>query len=163
MRSSAAAVLAALLAAPLAVPASGGALAPTKPSQLISARAVSTPCPTVHPVEVQPYAIDRMTTIDGIDVPLVIPPKQVFVITHAHLSASGAEANSEIDVHLISVIGNDGGVLTEGSVQTNASGRGSTNIDLPTGIAVRPGTTICASTTDGSGFGSVTGYFTKDK
>jgi hypothetical protein len=163
VRTSRSLRVALLASAFAAAPSLAGPLAPSKPSQLVSARAVSTPCPTVHPVEITPYAIDQMTTIDGLQVPFVIPPKQVFVITHVHLAASGATANAEVGIFLISVVGMDGGVLTEGTVHTSASGRGSTNIDLPTGIAVRPGTTICATTTDGAAFGSVTGFFAKDK
>jgi hypothetical protein len=154
---------AAALACALAVPAAAGPLAPSKPSQLVTARSVSTPCPTVHPAELTPYAIDSMTTIDARDVPFAIPPKQAFVITHVHLAAGNATPNTQIGVFLIAVVGTNGGVLAEAAVQTDGAGRGSTSFDLPTGIAVREGTTICGSSADGSGFASVTGYFTKDK
>ena len=160
---------AALGAAPFAVvfaaalPAAAGPLAPSKPSQLVSARAVSTPCPFEAPAGNNAFQITSMSTPDGVQVPFAIPPKQVFVITSASLNLTGAPADSTAQLYLFAVNGSDGAVLAEGLATSNANGLATVERVLPTGIAVKSGLALCVLGSQGSSLGSVTGYFTKDK
>ena len=146
-----------------AAAASAGPLAPTKPSQLVSARAVSTPCPFETNPGNNAFQITSMSTPRGVQAEFAIPPKQVFVITSAYLTLSGGPANDTAQLYLFAIEGESGSILAEGVAATNASGLAIVDRVLPTGIAVKSGKALCVLGSQGSSLGSVTGYFTKDK
>jgi hypothetical protein len=146
-----------------ALPAAAGPLAPSKPSQLVSARAVSTPCPFETQAGNNAYEITSMSTPDGVQAPFAIPPKQVFVITSAYLTLTGGPANDTAQLYLFAVEGESGSILTEGVAATNASGLAIVERVLPTGIAVKSGKALCVLGSQGNSLGSVTGFFAKDK
>jgi hypothetical protein len=146
-----------------ALPASAGPLAPTKPSQLVTARALGTDCP-FDDGEPSSSAklIDSMTTIEGTSQPFVIPPKQALVITGVHILAGGAP-DTTVGMNLLVLNGPGVAVLIERSGRTDAGGNVTIDVTLPTGLPVRAGNQLCvASSLVGVG-GSVTGFFVKDK
>jgi hypothetical protein len=142
--------------------AASAASAP-KPSQLVSARAVSTPCPFETDPTNNAFQITSMSTPEGIQAPFAIPAKQVFVITSASLQISGAPPNATAQLYLFTVVGTEGGILTEGFTTTNGNGFATVDRILPTGISVRSGVPLCVLGSAGNTLGSVTGYFAKDK
>ena len=146
-----------------ALPAAAGPLAPTKPSQLVSARAVSTPCPLESQAGNNAYQITSMSTPEGVQAEFAIPPGQVFVITSASLTLTNAPVSATAQLYLFAANGADGAILTEGLTTTSVNGTGIVDRVLPTGIAVRSGLALCVLGSQGSSLGSVTGYFTKDK
>ena len=157
------AVAAALGSLALALPAAAGPLAPTKPSQLVSARAVSTPCPFPTEKGNNAYQITSMSTPDGVQAEFAIPPKQVFVITSAYLTLTGAPANDTAQLYLFAVEGDSASILTEGVAPTNANGLAIVERVLPTGIAVKSGKALCVLGSQGNSLGSVSGFFAKDR
>ena len=149
-----------LIAAP---PASAGPLAPSKPSQLVTARALGTECPfdDSEPSN-SARLIDSMTTIEGTTQPFVIPPKQALVITSVHILAGGAP-DTNVGMNLIVLNGSGVAILVERSGRTDAGGSVTVDVTLPSGLPVRAGNQLCvASSVLGVG-GSVTGFFVKDK
>jgi hypothetical protein len=153
----------ALVSALLIASADASAGPAPKPSQLVTARASSTPCPIEFSVPNTGYQITSMSTSDGIQTPFAIPPKQVLVITSVNLNMTGAPANETGQISLIAVNGTDGSVLAEGLGTTNADGLLTIDRILPTGISVRSGVPLCVLGNVGSTLGSVTGYFAKDR
>jgi hypothetical protein len=154
----------ALVALALALPAAAGPLAPSKPSQLVTARVVSTNCPLTEPVpNASANAIDEMSTLGGLQQALVIPPKQVLVITSVTFVAVGPPGEI-YGMNLIAVNGQEHAMLAQEVVEVIGEGLGTKTIVLPTGIAVREGNALCMVASEGGEpFGSVTGFFAKDK
>jgi hypothetical protein len=147
-----------------AAPALAGPLAPSKPSQLVTARVVDSDCPLAEPDPgTTANMMDEMSTLEGLQQPFIIPPRQVLVITAVNFVAVGTPGDS-YGMNLIAVNGTERAVLAQGLVKTEAEGVGSTTINLPSGIAVREGNALCVVGSAGSGpFGAVTGYFAKDR
>jgi hypothetical protein len=148
-------LLAASLGATAIALGASAATAP-KPSQLVTAYTVGSACST-NP---QGAVFNTMRTLAVADGPLVIPPKQVLVITHVEITLGGADANAEVNVRLVAPTS---GLLFETRVRTSATGDASASADLPTGVAVRTGTEICTNSSGGSTLGVITGYFAKDR
>ena len=144
--------------------ASAGPLAPSKPSQLVVARAASTPCPVDGFPTSNPFEITWMSTPDGTPVPFAIPAKQMLVVTSVSLVTTGGVANATAQLLLIAVASpTELSVLAEGYARTDANGLATYQQSFPTGVAVRSGVTLCIAGTTGSTLGSVTGFFAKDK
>jgi hypothetical protein len=147
--------------------AAAGPLVPTRPSQLVTVRALrggSQPCPIDPTGDLnEPFQIDLMANLAGPQRPLVIPDEKVLVITHVHLITESAPPNISVKLALIAVTGQDLGVLAETDAITNGDGIASADIDLPSGIAVRPGQPLCAAAGRGTTFGTVSGFFAKDR
>ena len=146
--------------------AAAGPLVPTRPSQLVTVRALrggSQPCPIDPSGDLnEPFQIDLMANLEGPQRPLVIPDGKVLVITHVHLTTEDAPANTNVKLAVIAVTGQDLGVLAETDAITNGDGFASADFDLPSGIAVRPGQPLCAAG-QGTTFGTVSGFFAKDR
>jgi hypothetical protein len=157
--------LAAAAVLALAVPASAGPLAPSKPSQLVTVRAVSEPCPIKSSPTTTPYQLTSMSSSDGNQAAFAIPPKQVFVITSASLVVTNGDPNetAQLVVFGLNAAGTDGTVFVEGYARTDDNGFATFVQTLPTGIAVKSGVRLCALGTTGSTLGAVTGFFAKDK
>jgi hypothetical protein len=85
---------AALLASAFAAaPSLAGPLAPSKPSQLVTARAVDADRPLAEPDPgTTARMIDEMSTLEGLQQPFVIPPRQVLVIRAVNLVAAGTRS-----------------------------------------------------------------------
>jgi hypothetical protein len=157
-------VLAAALAAAVAFPVAAGPLAPSKPSQLVTARVISTNCPLAEPDPgASANAIDAMSTLEGLQQAFVIPPNQVLVATSVTFVVVGTPGDF-YGMNLIAVNGQQRAVLAQEVVEAVGDGIGTKTIVLPTGIAVREGNALCmVSSAGGEPFGSVTGFFAKDK
>jgi hypothetical protein len=150
-------LVSALSFAPLASWA--GPLAPTKPSQLVTAFTVGAPCST-DPLGAR---FNTMRTLGIAEGALAIPAKQVLVITRVELTVGGATANDDVALRLVGVGGSSSGLLVEARVRTSGTGTGSAVIELPTPVAVRGDTELCATASDGGTLGVLTGFFAKDK
>jgi hypothetical protein len=152
----------------IAVVASAGAagpLVPTRPSQLVTVRALrggSQPCPIDPTGDLsESFQIDLMANLEGPQRPLVIPDENVLVITHVHLTPEDAPANIQVKLAVVAITGTELGVLAETDANTNADGFASADLDLPSGIAVRRGQPLCAAAGRGTSFGTVSGFFAK--
>jgi hypothetical protein len=146
-------------------PAAAGPLFPTKPSQLVAARVLAgddCPAPAPEP-NTTARIIDDMSTLEGIQQPFVIPPRQALVITSVNFVVVG-DVGASFGMNLIAVNGTQRAVLAQALVKTEAEGVGSVTIPLPTGIAVREGNALCmVASSGGTPVGAVTGFFTKAK
>jgi hypothetical protein len=142
-----------------------GPLAPSRPSQLVSAYAVSQVCAfDPNGVNNTPYQISRMTGIDGVDAPFVIPPKQVFVITSVRFTFGGPVPGTIVNLQLLSfdATGNYG-LLAEARATAESDQVGQADVLLPTGIPVRADKTLCIIGSSGATGGMVHGFFAKDR
>jgi hypothetical protein len=153
-----------LAAAFAAAPAVAGPLAPSKPSQLVTVRYLETGCPLAAPDPgTTANALDEMSTLEGLQQPFVIPPRQALVITSVNFTVVG-EAGDSFGMNLIAVNGTQRAVLAQALVKTEAEGVGSLTIPIPTGIAIREGNALCmVASAGGTPAGAVTGFFAKDK
>jgi hypothetical protein len=145
--------------AALPFPAAAGPLAPTKASQLVTAFTVGAAC-SADPDGAQFNVMRTLGTPEG---PFVIPPKQVLVITRVELTVGAAAPSEDVALRLVGVGGTSAGLLVETRVRTSGAGTGSGVIELPTPVAVRGDTELCATASDGATVGVLTGFFAKDK
>jgi hypothetical protein len=160
-RLVAAALGAAMLAA---LPAAAGPLAPSKPSQLVTAWTVSAPCSNdVDGDDVMPNAFNVMRTIAGGEQAFAIPAKQALVITRAELHVGGADPSTRVAIYLLSVRGGAPSLLAETSAVSSATGDADVRIELPSGVAVRSGDEICVTGSSGGFLGTLNGFFAKDR
>jgi hypothetical protein len=147
--------LACALCAPLVALAAAAGTAP-KPSQLVTAYTVGIACTGIP----EGSRFNTMRTLATAEGAFAIPPKQVLVITHVELRTAGADPNEDLSLYLLSP---PAGLLYEARARASAVGEAFVSLDLPSGVAVRSGAELCASTSDGSALGLVTGYFAKDR
>jgi hypothetical protein len=106
---------------------------------------------------------DTRVLSDGTEEPFVIPPKRVFVITSfAFTLGSDAPAGQAAAPTVTARTGATSVPLVIGSGVTDPDGDVVGTVVLPTGVAVRPGPTLClfGGTTQN---GVLHGYFAKDK
>jgi hypothetical protein len=142
-----------------------GPLGPTRPSQLVTARAVTAVCPFDGPNELTtPYQVDTMTVAGGSDEPFAIPAKSVLVITSARLTSCCPIPGT---VDLVTLVTFDAagnmGVLGNAATTTPAEGPGYAQLTFPSGVVVRPGSAICVVGPPLSTGAEISGYFTKDR
>jgi hypothetical protein len=138
--------------------AHAAALAPAKASDLV---AVYTKGNGDCPVAGRPF--DTRVMPDGTEVPFVIPPKKVFVITSLQFTFESSSPPNHHATPTVSLqTGAPVGVpLLVGSALTDAEGDGSGSVVVPNGVTVRSGT-ICLAVGE-SATGVLHGFFAKDK
>ena len=142
-----------------AVAASAGPLWPTKPSQLVSAHSAGPLC-----LETTPHKVEFMTLAGRPEVPFEIPPGSVLVITSARLLSFGAAAGTPENVQLVTFDASGNmGVLGGATIVTESNQQGHAELSFPTGVAVRPGSSICVVGPPRTTAVEVTGYFAKDR
>jgi hypothetical protein len=150
----------------LAVPASAGPLAPTRPSQVVT---LLTSAVTDSACGSTAYPVDLMRIADGSVVPFEAPPKQVFVVTSMEVYGVASEVNRRYRFALL--VENSppivGGSLLHGDAGlTDAAGNYAASVVEPTGVVVPPGALLC-SQVDGPSeqpaHARVHGFFTKNK
>lgn len=148
-----------------AVAASAGPLWPTKPSQLVSAHSAGPLCPFTGPnLETTPHKVEFMTLAGRPEVPFEIPPGSVLVITSARLLSFGAAAGTPENVQLVTFDASGNmGVLGGATTVTESNQQGHAELTFPTGVAVRPGSSICVVGPPSNTAVEVTGYFAKDR
>jgi len=151
------------------VPARGAALAPTKPSQLVTLQPdvfIGTPpCVGVE------LGVRRMVNPDLTTGPLVIPDKQALVVvsgTWEKASASmPADRHATLRLFLKDGSGGQAAMLLGAGAMSDADKEVSGSFRLDPGFVVRPGQTICAVLDTAGGNVAVNviayGYLTKDK
>lgn len=150
------AVLGLALLAPNA--ALAAALAPAKASDLV---VVITKNAGDCPVAGRPF--DTRVLPDGTEEPFVIPPKRVFVITSFGFTVESDAGPGEAAAPTVALqTGATSLPLVIGSGTTDADGEVAGTVVVPSGVAVRPGPTLCiiGGTTPN---GVLQGYFAKDK
>jgi hypothetical protein len=138
--------------------ASAAALAPAKASDLV---VVYTKDPGTCAGGGRPF--DTRVLPDGTEEPFVIPPKRVFVITSFGFTlASDAPAGQNAAPTVTAKTATTSVPLVIGFGTTDSDGDVAGTVALPTGVAVRPGPTLCVvgGTTPN---GVLQGYFAKDK
>jgi hypothetical protein len=156
---------AAPVAVVLALPAAAGPLAPSKPSQLVTAWTVGEVCSNeVDGDGAISARFNLMRTLAAGEQPFAIPTKQALVITRADLRV-GAVANpgSRVSFVLTAVRNGTVSLLAESSTKTDATGEADVRIELPTGVAVRSGDEVCVTGSSGSFLGTLNGFFAKDR
>jgi hypothetical protein len=139
--------------------AQAAALAPAKASDLV---VVYSKVPAAScPVAGRPF--DTRVLADGTEVPFVIPEKRVFVITSfAFTIGSGAPAGENAAPTVTAQTAVTSVPLIIGFGTTDSNGDVAGTVVLPTGVAVKPGPTLCiAGGTTPNGI--LQGYFAKDK
>ena len=156
-----------------------GTVAPAKPSQIVvlAGTGAGTPCGSGE------TPIDQLVNGDGSASTLVIPKGQVFVLTGGEWSAE-TPAGSVCPNHILSntmyryVLAPAGGAHALFSVTAMTSDEANHvagTFTVPTGLVVRPGTTLCSSvvgplspngactTTSFPASISAHGFFTRDR
>jgi hypothetical protein len=139
--------------------AHAAALAPAKASDLV---AVYTKGNGDCPVAGRPF--DTRVMPDGTEVPFVIPPKKVFVITSLQFTfeSSSPPNNHATPTVSLQLPGAVTGVpLVIGAAVTDADGGASGSVVVPNGVTVRSGTICFAVGTTQSAI--LHGFFAKDK
>lgn len=151
------------------VPARGAPLAPTKPSQIVTLQPdvlIGTPpCSGVQ------FGVRQMVNPDLTTAPLVIPDKQVLVVTsgtwRTASAATPADRHLALRLFLKDGTSNQVVVLLGAGAVSDVDARASGSFRLDPGFVVRPGQTICAElATDGLPVAVTVianGYLTKDK
>jgi hypothetical protein len=159
--------LAATLLAAAAPNLAAAPLAPSKPSQVVSAMAFpsagSPPCEGLGAGR-QPSLLGRP---DGTTVPFAIPPKSVLVITSVDFIVTEAPQNTNIALQLFardpaSAPTAFGNFAMVGGL-SDSGGRVFGNAELPAGLVIKPPAIPCGVPT----FGEITflvvhGFFAKD-
>jgi hypothetical protein len=143
-----------------------GPLGPTRPSQLVTAYvANNTICPFDGPNELTtPYQVDAMTVGGGSSEPFAIPAKSVLVITSARLTSCCPVPGTVEGVTLVTFDASGNmGVLGSASTTTPASGPGYAQLTFPSGVVVRPGSSICVVGPPHSTGAEISGFFAKDR
>ena len=143
-------------------------LAPAKASQLVTVYSTgSCSIPGFNPSASATFS--QMIRADGSVVPFVVPPKHVFVLVDAMLTISGQVAADSM-LAIVALGTPTGGAPVGARFESAASGGTMTaEFEFPAGIAVKPGTLMCAEIlnfTHGNGFGTTAtahGYFAPDK
>lgn len=128
------------------LPGSGRAagLAPKKPSELVTIRGFANPCPTIGVGN----AIDMQTNPDGTSSAFTIPAGKVFIITSARLGAVGTPANgADLQLRRVTPSANNVIDVRQGDVEPTSS-RYNVELEFPTGVVVKAGTTLCVVGTD---------------
>ena len=95
-----------------------------------------------------------------------IQPKSgsVLVITSARLLSFGAAAGTPENVQLVTFDASGNmGVLGGATIVTESNQQGHAELSFPTGVAVRPGSSICVVGPPRTTAVEVTGYFAKDR
>jgi hypothetical protein len=141
------------------------ALAPSKPSQIITLFNTSgTACGSSHGL-----AVDHIVKSDGSSAAFTIPAGQVLIITSIDWSAEVATANRRFDFALVSIPG--GAFATGGGALSDADFTVSGTLLIPGGLVVKPGVTLCPEVDHGgpafvesdAAFVRVHGFLAKDK
>ena len=140
-----------------------GALAPSKPSQVVSLISFGGTCPSGGAL------FGSQTPPDGnFPQPFTIPDGQVLVITEAQLTGSGATAGASVRILLRRETA-AGGIseIVNQLVQADADGSYNGSFTFPTGVVVKAGALLCAKAVIGGGsFGStgiVHGFLAQDR
>ena len=152
----------------LAAHAAAGPLAPSKPSQLVTAfggTQQAAPCGDVAGWN----RVDKIGNADGSTSPLEIPPKSVLVVTHLEIAVLGATASSFTSVLFAAVDPANPPAL--GSLGANSSvvgvadatGRLQASETIPDGLVVKPPALLCYLPVGTAAGVTAHGYFTKDK
>ena len=145
-------------------PATVAALAPSKPSQLVTVAAEGS-CTALG------LTTDRFDTLvkdDGTTAPFSIPAGQVLVITDLTVFAPGKTAGGTVQVQVVvGTAATSHFAIVTANVTANASGGVGFAATFPTGIVVKSGASICPVAFDGTSNvaagGSLHGFLTKDK
>lgn len=165
-------VIAAALSA-VASTAFAAPLAPTKPSEVATLTTSFALCPVNSPKS-NVLAIDRISLPDGSQVPFVIPPKQVFVVTAVEMYVQFVAAGKRCELNLFRLnnqaSGGFGGFISD-QIITSTGGAVHSSMTFPTGSIVKSGTQLCilAVNLDGGAqeqpapYATVHGFFAKDK
>jgi hypothetical protein len=139
-------------------PASAAALAPSKPSQIVTLFQSGAACPTLG------FVIGRLAMSDGTLASFVIPPKQVLVVTGFEWHAENGAAGSGVSAILSTQASGTPAIDYATSTTTFDSNGVAVKNDVTPLIVIKPGRTICISVTSGdfsSGF--VHGFLAPDK
>ena len=145
-------------------PASAAALAPSKPSQLVTVAALGS-CTALG------LTTDLFNTLvkgDGTTAPFSIPAGQVLVITDLTVFATGKTAGGTVQVQVaVGTAATSHIFIVAANVTANPSGGVGFTATFPTGIVVKSGASICPLAFDGTSNvaagGSLHGFLTKDK
>jgi hypothetical protein len=147
-----------------AAPAAAGSLAPSKPSQLVTLEAINgTAGNCATPISTW-LKVTSQVNPDGSETPLAIPTGMVLVLTGAEWSDQGTGGAADVARFLIRLQnGTQDPLAAFGSGATGTTAGGG-SVSFPNGIAVKPGTDICVTSTATVFVGAtVHGYLTRDK
>jgi hypothetical protein len=132
-----------LVATPFLAPLLARAgLTPTKGSQLVTAFTAGA-CPIPGHTGQNSQVLTQMVNGDGSTVPLVIPPKKIFVLTDV-IATTGAEPAG--DVVLVSLIVGSaatGNIVAARFDTVAAGGTIAANFQFPTGVPIKSGSVAC--------------------
>ena len=130
----------------LAAQASAGTLQPKKASEVVALTTSGAVCPGFPGA----LLIDQQITADGALVAFAVPAKRVLVLTALKVAASGAGPIANHGIEAIALAGTAppyGGlwVLTG---RADADGSVSIHEEIPSGIVVRAGASLCMAALD---------------
>ncbi len=143
-----------------AAPAAAGALAPSKPSQLVTLSS-SGGDTCAAPLGTW-FKMDSQVNADASSSPFTIPPGMVLVLTQADWTDQGGTA--DVDRFIIRLQNGTEIPFVGDGTRTIGASAGGGSISFSPGVVVKPGTDICVTSTS-TGFTAATfhGYLTKDR
>jgi hypothetical protein len=149
----------------LTVDSSAAALAPTKPSQILTVVANLSSAPSC-PGGIF-FQVNTVAKADGSTAEFAIPKGFVFVVTSFDWSSFGLQPGTfaEMDVTAVSAAGPFGAIAIGHSIVSSDGGAGS-NVVVPSGLIVKPPAILCfLPESEGvvSSSVQVHGFLTKDK
>ncbi len=149
-------------------PAAYGVLAPTKASQLVTIYSTGS-CPIPGFNAASSATFNQMVRADGTTVPFVVPPKQIFVMTDATITASGETAADAI----LAIVGvgtaSAGAPIGARFEAVTSAGTVTAAFEFPAGVAIKGSSIACAEMLNLTHVGSVAlsatahGFFAPDK
>jgi hypothetical protein len=149
----------ALLTVGLFLPPSSraGGVAPNKPSDLRTVSGLFSACPGAASLK----AVDTQSNPNGTTTAFSIPDKKVFVVTSFDATAGGS-AGATATLALFTSDGTGGlSVLAVCGGIAGSNGAAFASCVIPNGAAVKAGSTLCFSASNGAVL--VHGFLTKDK
>jgi hypothetical protein len=146
----------------LAIPAAG-AVAPKKPSDLVSAR--GTPDSPLCPGDVGRH-VDTQQNPDGTTSPFAIPAGSIFVVTSLEWLSPNTPPGTlaGVDLFIVDTSGTSISFLSHARAvaPTTGNGGGGT-VATPAGIVVKSGSNLCFEGTGGGSTVIVRGFLAKDR
>jgi hypothetical protein len=143
-------------------PAAAAPLAPSKPSQIVTAAIVSagTACPDGVGNH---FAPTLQLNADARQSVFQIPPKSVFIVTSFDFNLNGTAGQYASVGIFAAAPGQAGGATALSGAVVDPATRAVGTAAVPTGLVVKPPATVCAEFGNATGVVYVHGYFTKDK
>ena len=147
----------------MVAPATAGGLAPKKASDLRSVTGSGNPCPNGFP---NYRALDSQGNADGTTSSFSVPVGSAFIVTSFDWTVCTNPGTMFLaDAKLVITNGAVFSIAARGIGELGASGCAGGTVQIPSGVAVKGGSTLCFEDYFASGSSGVTvhGFTTKDR